>query len=184
MISAQETLSSQSAITIRQIRATDLKHVITDLIDVFVDTVNNGSPLGFLPPITRDMARDHWIALLPELHPGSRILMVACNALGRVVGSGQLLLSQRQNSPHRAELQKLFVSRSARNQGVGAALVLALHEVAREHGRTLITLSTRQGEAPEDFYRALGYKEAGVIPGWTIGRDGKKYDHVTMYQEL
>jgi acetyltransferase len=181
----QDTIfPNTTSVTIRQIRASDLKHVITDLIDVFVDTVNNGSPLGFLPPITREIARDHWISLLPELQPGCRILLVACNDEGRVVGSGQLLLSQRQNSPHRAELQKLFVARSARGQGVGASLVLALHDVARQHGRTLITLSTRRGERPEDLYKSLGYKEAGVIPGWTVGPDGERYDHVTMYQEI
>ncbi len=185
MISTPETISPAStAITIRQIRASELKTVITDLIDVFVDTVNNGSPLGFLPPITRETARDHWISMLPELQPGARILLVACNEEGRVVGSGQLLLSQRQNSPHRAELQKLFVSRSVRGQGVGEKLVQALHDVARQHGRTLILLSTRNGEPPVEFYKSLGYKEAGVIPGWTIGREGEKYDHLTMYTEL
>lgn len=173
-----------SSTTIRQIRASDLKHVITDLTDVFVDVVNNGSPLGFLPPITRDMARDHWISLLPELEPGGRILLVGCNEEGRVVGSGQLVLSPRQNSPHRAELQKLFVARAARGRGIGALLVLALHQVARRHGRTLITLSTRRGEQPEIFYKSLGYKEAGVIPGWTIGSGGERYDHVTLYREI
>ena len=182
MTSVPDTsISNLSSTTIRQIRASDLKHVITDLIDVFVDTVNNGSPLGFLPPIMREDARDHWISLLPELNPGNRILLVACNQEGRVVGSGQLLLSQRQNSPHRAELQKLFVSRAARGQGIGESLVLALHHVARQHGRTLITLNTRSAV---DFYEGLGYKVAGMVPGWTIGRDGEKYDHFTMYTEL
>lgn len=174
-------IAKVSSTTIRQIRASDLKHVITDLIDVFVDTVNNGSPLGFLPPITREDARDHWISLLPELNPGNRILLVACTEEGRVVGSGQLLLSQRQNSPHRAELQKLFVSRAARGQGIGESLVLALHHVARQHGRTLITLNTRSAV---DFYKGLGYKVAGMVPGWTIGRDGERFDHFTMYQEI
>lgn len=169
---------------IRQLRASDLKYVLTDLTDVFVHTVNNGSPLGFLTPISRETARDYWISLIPELQPGGRILLIAANEEGRIIGSGQLALSQRQNSPHRAELQKLFVVRSARGQGVGAALVLALHRVARQHGRTLITLSTRQGEPPEAFYKSLGYKEAGVIPGWTIGPDGRSYDHVTLYHEL
>ena len=75
-------------------------------------------------------------------------------------------------------------ARSVRGRGVGASLVLALHHVARQNGRTLITLSTRRGESAEEFYKALGYKEAGVIPGWTIGGDGESYDHVTLYQEL
>jgi acetyltransferase len=170
--------------TIRQIRAADLKYILTDLTDVFVDTVNNGAPLGFLPPITRETSRDYWISLIPELGPGGRILLIAANDEGRIVGSGQLALSQRENSPHRAELQKLFVARAARGRGIGESLVTALHRVAQQHGRTLITLSTRRGEPPEGFYKALGYREAGVIPGWTIGRNGERYDHTTLYHEL
>lgn len=180
-----ETRPLRSAsITIRRIRATDLKDVITDLTDAFLDTVNNGSALGFLAPITRDMARDHFIALLPEIEAGSRILLVACDANGRVVGSGQLALSQRQNSPHRAELQKLFVSRAVRGQGIGHSLMLGLHHVARVHGRSLISLNTRKGDGAEGFYESLGYRVAGGVPGWTIGRSGEKYDDVIMYLEL
>ena len=185
MTQTQETSYTDStSTTIRRIRARDLKHVITDLTDVFVDTVNNGSPLGFMPPITREVARDFWISLLPELEAGSRLLLVACNEEGRVVGSGQLLLSQRTSSRHRAELQRLFVSRAVRGQGIGASLMLALHNIARQYGRTLITLSTRHNEPAEDFYKTLGYKVAGVIPGWTIGPAGERYDHATLYLDL
>jgi acetyltransferase len=179
----QENSARSESTTIRRIFTADLKHVITDLIDVFTDIVNGGSPLGFLPPITREEARDYWISLLPELQSGSRLLLVA--SIGdRVVGSGQLALSQRTNSPHRAEVQRLFVSSAVRGQGIGKSLMYALHDVAREHGRSLILLNTRRGEPPEDFYKALGYREVGVIPGWTIGPAGERYDHVTLYQEL
>src|SRR5256885_11186973 len=143
-----------------------------------------GGHLPLLSPITRETSRDYWISLLPELKPGGGILLVATDGKGGVLGRGQLALSQRQNSPHRAELQRLFVARTARGQGVGTSLVVSLHEAARQQGRTLITLSTRRGEPPEQFYRSLGYKEAGVIPGWTIGREGERFDHVTMYLEL
>ena len=169
--------------TIRRIFASDLKHVISDLVDVFTDAVNGGSPLGFLPPITRDEARDYWISLFPELATGSRLVFVAFNG-DRVVGSGQLVLSQRTNSPHRAEVQRLFVARALRGQGVGKLLMYALHDTAREHGRSLISLSTRRGEPAEEFYKRLGYVEAGVIPGWTIGPAGERYDHVTLYRNL
>jgi len=145
--------------------------------------VNGGSPLGFLPPITRDEARDYWISLFPELATGTRLVFVAFKG-DRVVGSGQLALSQRTNSPHRAEVQRLFVARALHGQGVGKSLMYALHDTAREHGRTLISLSTRRGEPAEEFYKGLGYVEAGVIPGWTIGPAGEPYDHVTLYQEL
>jgi GNAT superfamily N-acetyltransferase len=179
----QESFTHFASTTIRRIFTPDLKHVITDLVDVFTDTVNGGSPLGFLPPITRDVAVDYWISLLPELQAGSRLLLVA-SIRDRVVGSGQLALSQRTNSPHRAEVQRLFVARAVRGQGVGKSLMYALHDVARQHGRALISLSTRRGEPAEEFYKGLGYVEAGVIPGWTIGPAGERYDHVTLYQEL
>jgi acetyltransferase len=179
----QRNFTRSESTTIRRIFASDLKYVISDLVDVFTDTVNGGSPLGFLPPITRDEARDYWISLFPELATGSRLVFVAFNG-DRVVGSGQLALSQRSNSPHRAEAQRLFVARTVRRQGVGRSLVHALHDVARKNGRTLISLSTRRGEPAEEFYKGLGYVEAGVIPGWTIGPAGERYDHVTMYREL
>jgi len=150
---------------------------------VFMETVNRGSALGFLPPITRDIARDYWISLLPELASRSRLLLVAFSD-DRVIGSGQLELSQRSNSPHRADVQRLFVARAVSGQGVGTSLMHALHDAARQNGRTLITLNTRRGNPAEDLYKALGYKEVGVIPGWTIGPTGERYDHVTLYREL
>jgi acetyltransferase len=183
MAAQETTITHTTSTTIRRVSALELKYVITDLVDVFTDTVNGGSPLGFLPPITREVARDYWISLIPELEAGSRILLIASNDTG-VVGSGQLALSHRPNSPHRAEVQRLFVARRLRGQGVGASLMHALHDVARQRNRTLILLNTRHGEPPEAFYKALGYTTVGVIPGWTIGRNGERYDHVEMYLEL
>jgi acetyltransferase len=185
MMPVQESIYMRSApaTTIRRVLAPHLKHVITDLVDLFTDTVNGGSPLGFLPPISREEARDYWISLLPQLASGARVLLIALNE-GGVVGSGQLLLSERTNSPHRAEVQRLFVGRTVRGQGVGTSLMHALHDFARRNGRSLIVLNTRHGGLAEAFYKALGYKEAGVIPGWTIGRAGERYDHVTLYQQL
>jgi GNAT superfamily N-acetyltransferase len=168
---------------IRPVSALELVALLPELAELFRETVNGGSPLGFLAPITHAAARDYWISLIRELEAGSRILLVASGD-DIVVGSGQLELSQRPNSPHRAELQKLFVDRASRGQGIGRLLVRALHDAAREKGRTLIRLNTRHGEPAEEFYKSLGYKEVGVIPGWTIDRTGERYDHVELYQDL
>jgi acetyltransferase len=168
---------------IRPVSAIELVALLPELAELFRETVNGGSPLGFLAPISHATARDYWISLIRELEAGSRILLVASGD-NIVVGSGQLELSQRPNSPHRAELQKLFVERASRGQGIGRSLVTALHDAAREKGRTLIRLSTRHGEPAEKFYKSLGYTEVGVIPGWTIDRTGGRYDHVELYQDL
>ena len=171
------------SITIRQLSALEFVALLPELVDLFLETVNGGSPLGFLAPITRATVRDYLISLLPEVEAGSRLVLIAYSN-NVVVGSGQLALSRRSNSPHRAELERLFVERASRGQGIGRSLMHALHCVARQNGRTLIALSTRRGEPAEDFYKGLGYREVGVIPGWTIGAEGERYDHVTLYQEL
>ena len=174
---------SDSPGTIHRISASELKYVVTDLVDIFEETVNGGAPLGFMPPITRDESREYWVSLMPDLASGSRMLLVA-SVENRIVGAGQLELSRRGNSPHRAEIQRLFVAPSMRGKGVGSTLMRALHHLARQYGRTLLMLNTRRGEMPEQLYRSLGYREVGVIPGWTIGPQGESYDHVVLYLRL
>jgi acetyltransferase len=170
-------------VTIKAVHASDLDVYLKDLVHVFRDVVNSGSPLGFMPPISAIQARDYWLSLKPELEAGSRILLVALNG-DAVVGSGQLGLSQRANSPHRAEINRLFVCRAVRGQGIGKSLMEALHNEARRCRRSLILLNTRHAEPAEDFYKSLGYTQVGVIPGWTIGPAGEKYDHVEMWKQL
>jgi GNAT superfamily N-acetyltransferase len=176
-------ITSSAPIIVRSVTALEMVGILPDLVELFTETVNSGSPLGFLAPITQTTARSYWVSLIPELEAGSRLLLVAYDG-DTIVGSGQLALSQRHNSPHRAELQKLFVGLASRGRGVGRTLMRALHIAARQHGRTLILLSTRHGEPAEKFYKSFGYVTVGVIPGWTIDRAGSRYDHVEMYSDL
>jgi GNAT superfamily N-acetyltransferase len=175
--------TSSAPIIVRSVTALEMVGILPELVELFTETVNSGSPLGFLAPITHTTARSYWVSLIPELEAGSRLLLIAFDG-DTLVGSGQLALSQRHNSPHRAELQKLFVGLASRGQGVGRTLVHALHAAARQHGRTLILLSTRHQEPAEKFYKSLGYVEVGVVPGWTIDRAGNRYDHVELYRDL
>jgi acetyltransferase len=171
------------SLQIRLVSPTELESLLPALVELLRDTVNGGMSMSFLPPLTHDEARDYWLSLRPELQAGSRLLLAAYTEDG-IVGSGQLSLSPWPNSRHRAELQKLFVATALRGRGVGKSLMAALHDAARRHGRSLLLLNTRRGEPSEAFYKGLGYGEVGVIPGWTVGSAGERYDHVTLYQEL
>ena len=102
----------------------------------------------------------------------------------RIIGAGQLLLSPWSNSTHRAELQKVFVAGSVRGTGVGRSLIAALHDAARQAGRSLLVLNTRYGEPAEALCRRLGYREVGLVPGWTLGPAGESCTHVTLRQHL
>jgi acetyltransferase len=139
--------------------------------------------MGFLPPITHDQARDYWLAVRTELQNGHRLLIGAFTESG-LVGSGQLSFPTRPNAPHRADVEKLFVAAAMRGLGIGKQLMTALHDAARQRGRYLVMLNTRYGSAAERFYKELGYREVGPIPGWSLGPGGERYDHVILYQEL
>jgi GNAT superfamily N-acetyltransferase len=169
--------------SIRSVSPAELDKILPDLIELFRETVNGGVPMGFLPPLTQDQGRNYWLSVRTELQAGTRLLLAAFTENG-LVGSGQLALATRPNAPHRAEVEKLFVTTALRGQGVGKLLMGALHEAATQRGRYLVLLNTRHGSRAESFYKELGYREVGPIPGWSLGPGGERYDHVILYQEL
>ena len=142
-----------------------------DLIELLQDAVDSGASVGFLPPLSRDAASDYWRSVIGDLDAGHRLLLGATVG-SRLVGSVQLELARKPNASHRAEVQRLLVLRSVRRQGIGERLMRQLHELARQHGRTLLVLDTREGDPSEQLYRKLGYTRAGVIPGYARSADG------------
>lgn len=170
-------------VTVRLLSAAEVEPLLPSLVDVLRDAVNGGGSLGFLPPLPDGDGRVYWRSLVPEIERGSRLLFVAFVG-ARLVGSVQLVLSPWVNSPHRAELQKLFVATSLKGRGIGKELIAAVHDAARERGRSLVILNTREGNPAEHFYRAHGYRPAGVIPGYTIGIGGERHGNLAMYREL
>ena len=170
------------ATTVRPVTADEFPPLVPALVDLLIDTVDDQAPLGFVPPVEPAAARNYWIARGPELALGSRVLMgVFCD--GQIAGSGQLWLPSLPNALHRAEVQKVFISRTLRGRGVGASLMAALHASARQRGRSLLLLNARRSVA-DRFYKPLGYQEVGVIPGYSLGSNGARVDTVSLYLAL
>jgi len=174
---------TETSPSIQSLTAIDLERRLPVFTELLREVVNGGTSMGFLAPLSPGDGMDYWLSLRPELNAGKRVLLGAFVG-NRLVGSGQLAFSQWQNAKHRAELQKLFVAKAVRGRGVGRALMSALHEKARQHGRSLVVLNTHRVSGAQEFYEELGYRVAGVVPGWTVGRIGERYDTVLMYQEL
>jgi hypothetical protein len=53
-----------------------------------------------------------------------------------------------------------------------------------QRGRRPLLLNTRRGEIGKRFYKRLGYREVGVVPGYSLGPKGERFDSVSLYQEL
>ncbi len=170
-------------VTIKRLNTEDAQDMLAHLIDLLRDTVDNGASIGFIPPLSAGTAWEYWEKVIADVGAGSRLLLVA-EADGEIAGSVQLALETRPNGVHRAEVQKLMVHRRFRQQGLGRLLMETVEADARELGRKLLVLDTRQGDAADGLYRKLGYTEAGVIPGYALDADGMPHNTVIFYKQL
>ena len=155
------------------------------LADVLHAVVHGGAGASFVVPFSRDDARAFWTdAVLPGVRTRRRRLLVA-RLEGRIVGTVQLDPAWAPNQPHRAEVLKLLVHPDARRRGIARALMVALEELARAGGWSLLTLDTWTGQAGERLYRSLGYVAVGTIPRFARGSTTPELEPATiMYKEL
>jgi GNAT superfamily N-acetyltransferase len=92
-----------------------------------------------MAPLARNRAVAFWRRIADDLAADRRALLVAEDARG-ISGTVQLVLDMPDNQPHRADLCKMLVHPRARRQGLGAALMAAAEDLARECGRTLLVV--------------------------------------------
>lgn len=160
---------------------------LPDLAALLFACVEAGASINFVWPFTPEQAEAFWRQqVLPAMQAGERVLWVAEQADGRIVGSVQLGYALQPNQPHRAEVTKLMVHPDVRRRGLGRALMAELERHAAAQARSLITLDTRTGDAAEHLYGSLGYRTVGTIPGYC--RDpfvAERFDSTTvMYKTL
>ena len=145
---------------------------IEGLSDVLIDCVEGGASVSFMLPLPRARALAFWREAAASAARGERVLLAAEDARGNIVGTVQLLLQLPENQPHRAELAKMLVRRSARRQGVGAALLLAAEQQALAGGRTLLVLDTAIDDGASWLYERMGFTLSGVIPDYALKPHG------------
>ncbi len=155
------------------------------LTDVLLDCVEGGASVSFMWPLPRARALAFWQESLESAERGERLLLVAeSDAAGTVVGTVQVVLKLPDNQPHRGDLAKMLVHRSARRRGLGAELMRAAEDSARAAGRTLLVLDTVTGGDAERLYARLGWQRVGVIPGYALWPRGGLCDTTVFYRSL
>ena len=169
---------SQPAASIRRVDRLSAQE-LDDLTDVLIACVAEGASLGFHAPLAVDVAHDWWAGF-----PRNGVILLVAEWDGRIVGTVQLHSAESENGAHRGEVAKLLVHPSWRRQGIARALMVALQEEARATSKTLLVLDTREGDPSNDLYRALGYREAGRIPGWARDAAGTLTATVFWYKPL
>ncbi|WP_240415691.1 GNAT family N-acetyltransferase [Paenibacillus periandrae] len=146
----------------------------SELSELLIRVVEEGASIGFLPPLELSEATRYWERVLsPEV-----ILFIAVTNK-RVVGSVQLHLCTKQNGDHRAEIAKLMTHPEYRRHGIGRSLMNKAEERARQEGRSILVLDTREGDPSNLLYASIGYIQAGRIPEYARSATGEL--HATIY---
>jgi ribosomal protein S18 acetylase RimI-like enzyme len=152
---------------------------IDKLSELLVKVVEDGASIGFLPPMKLSEAKKYWENVLtPEV-----ILFVA-RINNQIVGSVQLHLCTKQNGGHRAEIAKLMTHPNYRRNGIGRSLMQKVEERAKQEGRSLLVLDTREGDPSNHLYTSVGFVEAGRIPNYAKSANGELHTTVFYYKSF
>ncbi len=169
-------------VELRFLDVTEAAAHLEALVELLRDSVDGGASVGFLPPLEATEARAYWEGVLAELGSASRRLALAW-VDGRVAGTAQLVEAGKANARHRAEVSKVLVHSAFRRRGVGAALMRAVEERARQQGKRTLVLDTREGDSSERLYQSLGWIRVGVIPRYAESAGGA-LDGSAFYYKL
>ena len=170
-------------VEIRRLASADVHEQLDALASVLVDCVAGGASVSYLAPFSHEHARSAFEAFAAEVGQGRRLILAAF-AGGDLVGTVQEILALPPNQPHRAEIAKLLVHRSARRRGIAQLLMERAEAEARAEGKTLLVLDTVTGDNAERLYARLGWTRVGVIPGYALYPDRRSCDTTIFWKSL
>lgn len=170
-------------IDVRRLAASELDAYIDGLAAVLADCVEGGASVSFMAPFSQDDAREFFASIEPEIAAGTRVLLAAFHD-DELVGTVQIAAAWPPNQPHRADVAKLLVHRSARNRGIGQLLMERAEAEARGEGWTLLVLDTVTGDPAERLYERMSWTKVGVIPSYALYPDGRPCDTTVFWKSL
>jgi GNAT superfamily N-acetyltransferase len=170
-------------IEIRRLAAADVHEQLDALAAVLHDCVAGGASVSYMAPFSHEQARSAFEEFAAEVERGRRLLLAAF-ADGDLVGTVQVILALPPNQPHRAEIAKLLVHRSARGRGIARLLMERAEAEARAAGKTLLVLDAVTGGDAARLYDRLGWTTVGVIPGYALYPDGRPCDTTYFWKSL
>jgi ribosomal protein S18 acetylase RimI-like enzyme len=168
---------------IRRLDAAEARAQLDGLAAVLVDCVAGGASVSYMAPFSHEQARDAFEAVAAEVEQDRRLLLGAF-ADGDLVGTVQVILALPPNQPHRGEIAKLLVHRSARGRGIAQRLMEQAESEARAAGKTLLVLDAVTGGDAARLYERLGWTRVGVIPDYALYPDGRPCDTTIFFKRL
>ena len=172
-----------SAVEIVELDAAGVAAAIGELSEVLADCVNGGASVNFMLPYGPDDAAQFFRKVVAAIERGE-IVLLAAKLGGRIVGTVQLGMDTPPNQPHRGDVAKLLVHRSARRRGIARLLMEHAEREALAAGKTLLVLDTVTGDPAERLYERIGWTKVGVIPNYALYPDGRPCDTTVFFKAI
>lgn len=162
----------EDGLEIRRLTPVEVRERLDALAEVLHDCVAGGASIGYVEPFAPADARRAFAGFATEVEQGRRLLVAALDG-DRVLGTVQVILALPPNQPHRGEITKLLVRRSARRRGIAERLMAAAEAEARAEGKTLLVLDAVTGGDAARLYERLGWMTVGDVPDFALYPDGR-----------
>ena len=170
-------------IEISRLEPPELRERLDALAAVLHDCVAGGASVGYMEPFSHEDARAAFAGFVAEAEQGRRLILAAF-ADGELVGTVQVILALPPNQPHRGEITKLLVHRSARRRGIAELLMAGAEREGRAEGKSLLVLDAVTQDAAARLYRRMGWTEVGVVPGFALYPDGRPCDTTYFWKAI
>ncbi|WP_068716458.1 GNAT family N-acetyltransferase [Vibrio tritonius] len=158
-------------IDIKTITASEIDSRFGDLCTLLIDCVEDGASIGFLPPLLESDAKQYWKKVKECVKNNTAHLHIALFN-GQLVGCVLLSCSGKANGLHRAEIEKMMVSPTARRRGIASSLLDQAESLALNLGLKLLVLDTRENDVSEALYQKHAFVKVGVIPQFALSSQG------------
>lgn len=171
-------------VSVRRVTANEAAFFVDRLADILVDCVEGGASVSFMWPLPRARALAFWRGVANDIEHHERVLLVAEDRDGQILGTVQMIPAESDNQPYRADVAKMLVHREARRRGIGQRLMAAIADVARVEGKTVLLLNTKTGSPAERLYDRIGWRRAGTIPKCALTPTGELCGKTIYYKHL
>lgn len=154
-----------------------------EIVALWAEVTNAGGAVGFVAPVTEDEVRPVAEAAVAGVAAGIDRLLIGVDG-GRVVALLFLADNRFALKAHWRVLKRVMVVPGSQGRGYGAALMREAAAVATRLGLAALQVTVRDGHGLDRFYRGLGYREVGRIPGALRVGPGDDRDELVMWLDL
>src|SRR3954470_6012794 len=108
-------MSAVERVEVRRLGGEELRAQLDNLAAVLADCVEGGASVSYMAPFSHEQAREAFVGFVADAEQGRRLILAAFDG-GELVGTVQVVLAVPPNQPHRGDIAKLLVRRSARRR--------------------------------------------------------------------